>query len=208
MAGAGGAESAPLPEAPGLQVHELPVLPPATLSGGYSFLFAAAGCIGGPWHRHELDDQVCGEGYVGNPTLVPMLVTMSRQASLRLSLQALHASRGSGELDLRVAPPEGSVDLPLYVARDLLQGVIAPRPPMGEYSAVELGVEASGHNVELVSDSSTRLAEPWDRVLGRSSLDTLENEQNYVLVVVGARPGLGVAQWWNKAAVTIVPAEP
>ena len=55
---------------------------------------------------------------------------------------------------------------------------------------------------------STLLGEPWDLVLGRSSLDTLENQQNYVLVLVGARPGLGISEWWNKAAITVVPAEP
>ena len=50
------------------------MLPAATLSGGFSYLFAAAGCIGGPWHRHAEDDRVCGFGYDGKPTLaLPML---------------------------------------------------------------------------------------------------------------------------------------
>jgi hypothetical protein len=157
---------------------------------------------------HEQDDQVCGSGYSGDPTLVPMLVTLSREASLRLSLQALHASRGTGQIDLRVAPPENSVDLPLYVARDLLQGVIAPRPPESSYSKVQYGVELSGFAIEVVIDGSTRLAEPWDLVIGRSGLDKLEDSGNYALVLLGARPGLGIAEWWNKAAITLVPADP
>lgn len=207
-AGAGGAGPVPLPNPPALRVHELPVLPPGTLSGGYSYLFAAAGCVGGPWYLHAEDDKVCGAGYSGQATLVPMLVTMSRDTGLGVGLQALHASRGTGELDVRVAPPEGSVDLPLYVARDLVQGVIAPRPPDTTRSRVLYGVPSSGYTLQILIDGSARLSESWDAVMARGGLDDLVNENNYTLVLVGARPGLGIAEWWNKAAIAAIPADP
>jgi hypothetical protein len=137
-----------------------------------------------------------------------MLVTMSRDPALRVSLQALHASRGTGVLDLRVSPPRDSADPPLYVARDLLPGALAPRPPETRYSKAEWGVDVSGYSVEVVIDNSVSLAQPWDRVLDQGGLDTIEDEKGYALVLVGARPGLGIAEWWHKAAISVVPADP
>lgn len=205
--GAGGATDVPIPDPPALRVGELPALPPGTVNGGYSYLLAAAGCLGGPWYTHPEDDAVCGSGYAGGTTLAPVLVTLSRESSLRLGLQAVHASRALGEIDVRVAALNDGADPPVVIARDVLEGVIAPRPPLLDGSRVDYHVDYDV-DVEVVSDSSVVLAEPWQLVLRHGDLEDVEDGKNYAFVVIGARPGLGVAEWWNKAAISIVPSDP
>ncbi|HEV8244363.1 MAG TPA: hypothetical protein VGP93_01210, partial [Polyangiaceae bacterium] len=206
-AGAGGAPEIPLPPAPALRVRELPALPAGTLNGGLSYLFVAAGCLGGPWYTDDDDDKVCGVGYEGGTTLVPILVSMSRETALQLGLQALHASRAAGEIDVRVLPPDMGVD-PITIASDLSEGEIAPRPALSEHSRFEWGIGSSGFEVQLMSSGTVQLAEPWDLVLAHGELDDAEDGQNYVLLALGPEPGIGLAKWWNKSVISIVPSDP
>ncbi len=204
--GSGGAPA--VPDAPVARGRALPALPAGTLSGGLSYLFVAAGCVGGPWFVDAEDDNVCGADYEGQSTLVPILVSMSRETTLRLGLQGVHASRASGQLDLRVTPPDTGVDSPFVVAPDLVEGVIAPRPAETTYFRSELGVGDSAFNLELVSDGSAVLSEPWAVVLNRGDLDDAVDGENYVIVALGPKAGLGLTKWWNAPALTIVKSDP
>ncbi len=204
--GTGGA--AEVPEPPLVRGRALPALPAGTLSGGLSYLFVAAGCIGGPWFVDQQDEKVCGEGYEGKTTLVPIVVSMSRDSTLNLGLQGLHASRASGQLDLRVLPANVGVDPPLPIANDLVEGLLAPRPPQTKYSRFEVGVDDSGFMLELTSGGVSVLSEPWHAALERGDLDDALQGENYVIVFVGPEAGLGLANWWNTPALTIVKSDP
>ena len=85
----------PAPNPPALRVGALSALPAGTLAAGYSQLLVAEGCLGGPWYVDKLDDQVCGDGYSGRSTLAQSFVVLSRETSINIGFQALHASRAT-----------------------------------------------------------------------------------------------------------------
>ncbi|HEX6765773.1 MAG TPA: hypothetical protein VF103_09860, partial [Polyangiaceae bacterium] len=98
IGGAGGATEPPEP--PRLRVGTLPEIPAGALAEGYSSLYVAVGCLGGPAFSDALSEEACGDGYSpSSPTLSGVLVTLSRTRAIgKLALQALHASLASSML--------------------------------------------------------------------------------------------------------------
>ena len=77
-----------------LRVTVLPEIPAGSLSEGYSSLYVAVGCMGGPAFTHGLEVEACGGNYAPDaPTASAVLVTLSRRIAFdKLALQVLHAS--------------------------------------------------------------------------------------------------------------------
>ena len=97
VGGEGGAAPTPIPKPPALRVGALPGLPAGTLAEGYSLLEVADGCFGAPGFTNARSDEICGAGYTPLAgSLTAELVVLARSTmSGTLSMQALHASRGS-----------------------------------------------------------------------------------------------------------------
>ncbi|HEX6764665.1 MAG TPA: hypothetical protein VF103_04290 [Polyangiaceae bacterium] len=209
-AGGGGEGGQGEPVAPRLRVIALPEVPAGTLSAGYSMLYAAVGCIGGPAFTSEVEEDACGEGYSPTkPTASAVLVQLSRKVAFdKLSLQALHASLAMPTLTVFSTPPDTAVRASVMVTFDLARGVIAPRSPTTELSVDDYGVTIPEWKAEAVRDSSTYASELWVDVLERAGLDALEPTHGYTLVVVGPRGQLGTAGFWNQPAIGVVDNNP
>src|SRR5690606_7024559 len=145
-AGAGGAGAEPPPE---LRARELPQLPAGTLVLGKNYVMVVAGCMGGPG---VADDGLhCGEEFArGAPSLRPILAPASRATlSGRLSLQFLHASAASLDVDFRSRPFSGGPGLDVTLALDLGYGSLSPRQPLQQFASEDLGI-AEGANIDVL----------------------------------------------------------
>lgn len=204
--GDGGAP--PLPDPPRLRVSELPSVPAGALGDGYSLLYAAHGCLGGPAFSHELERQVCGAAYTPRtPTPGAELVTLSRKVDfLNLSLQALHASQALGTLDLRTVPPEGSSAFALSLGSSMTRGALQPRSPRADQRSDAYGI-SDGGSIALLSEGVEIWQGSWNSVMRMSDI-TPVNGRVYTLVVLG--PAVDAAPWgfWNPIAVTLVDNDP
>lgn len=205
-AGAGGAP--PLPDPPRLRVAELPSLPAGALDDGYSLLYAAHGCLGGPAFSHELEREVCGASYTPKtPTPGAELVTLSRKVDfLHLSLQALHASQALGTLDMRTVPPDDSSMIALSLGSSMTRGALQPKNPRADQRSEDYGISDDG-GIALLSAAVVIWEGSW-KALSRISGITPVNGRVYTLVVIG--PAVEAAPWgfWNPTAVTIVDNDP
>ena len=204
-AGAGGAT--PLPEAPRLRVAELPSLPAGALDDGYSLLYTAHGCIGGPAFSHALERQVCGAEYTPrNPTAAAELVTLSRKVDfIHLSLQAFHASQALDRVDLRTRPPEGSSDFAQSIASSMTRGSLQPKNPRADLRSEDYAVDDGG-GLTLLSEGVVILEDSWEAVIDRAGI-TPVNGRVYTLVVIGpavSDPG----SFWNPMALSLVDSDP
>jgi hypothetical protein len=208
VAGAGGAGPTPVPDPPALRVRALPTLPAGTLSAGYSILLVAEGCLGGPWFVDKDDEQVCGEGYFGGTTLASSLVVMSRETSFNMGLQALNASRASGPLDAVISPPSGSVDFPIPLASDIVDGQVAPVPASVAFSSHDYGVTDPGFRVRFVDSQGRDTQASWADLIERSGLDAVEDGKNYVIVALGPSVAVKTKSWWNLSTVGLAAADP
>jgi hypothetical protein len=209
-AGGGGAGGQAEPVAPRLRVIALPEVPAGTLSAGYSMLYAAVGCIGGPAFTSEVEEDACGDDYSPTtPTASAVLVQLSRKVAFdKLSLQALHASLAMPKLTILSTPPDTAVRASVMVTFDLPRGVIAPRSPTTELSVTDYGVDIPEWKAEAAHDSTTYASELWASVLERAGLDALEPTHAYTLVVVGPRGQLGTGGFWNQPAIGVVDNNP
>ena len=207
--GEGGAPSEPPLVKPLLRVRSLPVLPEGTLNGGRSYLFVAAGCLGGPYFTDAIDQELCGIGYRADaPTLTPIVVALARRVEFGdVGLQVVHASLATGEFDLRATPPPDSGDVSLTIASDVTLGAVTPRPPRFGLTASELGVSSSDWTVDVLMEGATK-SEAWPTIIDRGDNAALENSKTYALVVVGPRADIGGFKWWNQAVITAIPTDP
>jgi hypothetical protein len=204
--GVGGA--AVLPDPPRLRVAELPSLPAGAIVDGYSLLYAANGCIGGPAFSHALEEQVCGAGYSPkNPTLGAELVSLSRKVNfLNLSLQALHSSRALGRLDLRTRPAESSTEFAQSIASSLTLGSLQPRAPRSDLRSEQLGI-SDGGGLEFFVDGVSQWVGSWNGVTRLSAVTPI-NGRVYTLVVIGPAVAEDSDGFWNAPTVTLVDNDP
>jgi hypothetical protein len=208
MGGNGGEPEPPRP--PALRVTALPEIPAGSLSEGYSSLYVAVGCMGGPAFTHELEGDACGRSYApDSPTASAVFVTLSRRSAYdKLALQALHASLASPTLTVSSAPPDIAVQPTVPVIYDLRRGMLAPRPPYTQLSITEWGVAGPDWRALVSSDGTPLFDELWADVLERAGIDAFENGRGYTLVVVGPRGDISAAGFWNRAAVGLVDNDP
>ena len=205
----GAVDAAPID--PAIRARGLPLIPKATLSGGYSYLLVAAGCIGAPSRTSSLQESVCGIGYTPTaPTLAPVLVQLSRTTKPdKLGLQVVHASVATETIDARSLPPDGSSLSPIFLVYGVVHGAIAPRPPNLSYPLALYGQPIGAATFEIASSTqSLSLPTSWQAVLSAGGLSSVENGSTYAVVLVGPRISIGKNAWWNGPLVTIVPTDP
>jgi hypothetical protein len=208
-AGAGG--TAEPPEPPRLRVSSLPEIPAGALAEGYSSLYVATGCLGGPAFTHGLETDACGSNYEPNePTASAVLVTLSRiTGSGKLVFQALHASLASPTLAVSSSPPDTAVQATIPIVYDLRRGALSPRIPAAILSLSDSGIEQPGWRAQASNEGTVLVSELWPDVLDRAGFDTLEEGRTYTLVVVGPRGNLGANNgFWNEAAIGVVDNDP
>ncbi|MCE7892436.1 MAG: hypothetical protein DYH12_22485, partial [Sorangiineae bacterium PRO1] len=203
---------AALPPPPKLRAAELPVLPAGTLSMGWSLLFAATGCIGGPAFSDPLETYVCGAAYTpSTPTLTPVLVPLSRVTKPgAMGLMVVNAALAADPISVTSAHPKGSSIPGISVAYNVVFGSVAPRPPLLGYSATGFGAPISASLLEVTSQnaSSPFYTQTWKDALAFGELSDVLDEATYALVLVGPRPNNPAAKWWNGPRVTALPAAP
>jgi len=201
-----------LPPAPKLRSGELPVLPAGTLSSGYSLLFAATGCMGGPAFSDPMESWVCGAGYAPHKsTLGPVLVPLSRVTKPgAMGLQVVNAARASDPVDVVSKHPKGSSIPPIYVAEEVAFGAVSPRPPLLDYSATGFGapITASLLEVSAQNSSSPSHTQSWKDALDAGGLSDAKDGKTYALVLIGPRPNNPAAKWWNGPKLVALPAAP
>ena len=208
-AGAGGAAEPPQP--PRLRVSSLPEIPAGALAEGYSSLYVATGCLGGPAFTHGLETDACGSNYEPNtPTASAVLVTLSRITGFgKLVFQALHASLASPTLAVSSSPPDTAVQATIPIVYDLHRGALSPRIPAAILTLFDSGVNSPGWSVQASYEGTVLVSELWPDVLDRAGLETLEENRGYTLVVVGPRGSLGANNgFWNEAAIGVVDNDP
>jgi hypothetical protein len=209
-AGAGGSGEVPLPAPPRLRVARIAAFPAGSLRDGYSLLMVAAGCIGGPAFADDLEEDVCGPGYdprQGNVT-AELVVLSRRTLSGALSLQALHASRASGDRGVHVVPPPEKVLPTISIADGLQEGTLRPREPRTDLGPVSYGTETDDWSLRVNETSTPLFEEHWPDLLERSGLESLEAGRGYTVILIGPSAGLRARKWWNGSALTLVDNDP
>ena len=209
-AGEGGAGEAPVPKPPALRVGTLPGLPAGTLAQGYSLLEVADGCLGAPGFVDPRSESICGAGYTPSEgSLTAEFVILSRKAAAgMLALQALHASRGSENLGVRVAPPPDAVESYVTLVDNFTEGALRPADPRRDLANTAYGTSARGWNVEATLNGNTTFAESWSAIEKRSGVTTLENGRGYTLIVLGPSYRVDDAGWWNPQAFGLIDNDP
>ena len=206
--GGGGAPEPPTP--PRLRVSTLPEIPAGALAEGYSSLYVAVGCLGGPAFAHAVAEDACGDGYTPDtPTRSAMLVSLSRRTAFdKLALQALNASLASPALTVSSAPPDTAVQATVPVVYDLGRGSLSPREPSTQFSITDWGVASPGWKAQASSAGTVLFSELWPDVLERAGIDAFQAGRGYTLVVVGPRGNFGPNGFWNRAAIGVVDNDP
>lgn len=206
--GAGGAAEPPRP--PRLRVSSLPEIPARALADGYSSLYVARGCLGGPAFTHDLDTDACGASYQPNaPTASAVLVTLSRITGFgKLVFQGLHASLASPTLAVSSSPPDTAIRPTVPIVYNLDRGALSPRIPSAILSLAEFGINVPEWTVQASNEGTVLTSELWPDVLERAGLEALEDGRGYTLVVVGPRGDLGANGFWNPMAIGIVDNDP
>jgi hypothetical protein len=205
-----GAELDAAPADPAIRARALALIPSSTLSGGYSHLMVAAGCLGAPSHTDAQDQSVCGVGYAPwAPTLAPIVVQLSRITKAdRLGLQVVHASTATESVNVRSVPEEQSLTA-VQIAYDVPLGAIAPRPPNLAYGTVLFGTPIGPASIEIGSPAGSFAVQfSWASALSLAALGSVQDGRSYTLVLLGPRVILGQTGWWNPPAVTIVANDP
>jgi hypothetical protein len=195
---------------PPIRARELAMLPAGTLSGGYSTLLVAAGCLGGPGHVDSISHLICGNGYAPDrPTLAPVVVRLSRLTDpTHVGLQVVHASVPTDAVSLRsIAPPESSTPT-ITVASGVVYGAIAPRPPQLAYTALQIGASGEAKLEARSTNDGSTLSVPWREVLQSGGISGLKDGKNYAVVLVGPRLSITGTSWWDLPKLTIVPSDP
>jgi hypothetical protein len=205
--GEGGAPEPPTP--PRLRVAALPEIPAGALTEGYSSLYVAIGCLGGPAFAHALEDEACGRYAPTAPTISAQLVTLSRASAFgKLSLQALHASLAAPALAVWSYPPDISVQPSVAIAFDLRRGAILPRQPSTQLTITDYGVASPGWRAQASNGGTQLVSERWVDVLERAGIEAFEEGRGYTLVVVGPNGHVANNGFWNEMAIGVVDNDP
>lgn len=206
-AGAGEPASAARPR---LRVRGLPAIPAGALSSGRSLVLIANGCLGGRGFSGLKAEQYCGAGYTETePTVSANLVALSRALRFdRVGLQVVHGSLANLAVDFRSGPTLLSEGGWVSIASRVVQGQVAPRPALLNYTASDYGATRL-YRVEVSATSGVLFSEGWATVLARGGLTELSSERTYALVLSGPQGDLpAVPGLWNLPALTAIDADP
>lgn len=201
-----------LPPPPPARALALPVIPAGTLTGGFSNLLVATGCMGGPSSSDSSEDFACGQDYSPSaPTLTPVLVQLSRvTASGSVGMQVVNASRASDPISLTSTAPEGSAKSDVAIQQGVVFGQVAPKPPWFGSSKAALGSPLAEAQLLLTSSgsSSPLYTESWGDALKAGGLADLADGKSYAIVYVGPRPTMPAMKWWNGPRLVVIETDP
>ena len=195
-----------------LIARPLAVIPKVVWASNRSLLLVPTGCLGGFGHESANGPLACGTGYTGSsPTAGITLVSMSRiEDAGHVSLQAVNASTALPEVDVALLPSLTNAT-PKIVAPSLTQGAIAPKPPFAALTVTEMGpLDAVQIQTYVPGTMSLSSTVPLAKVFanGGPGAAAVANGASFVLVAVGAGPGLPTAEWWHELTYTLVAADP
>ena len=190
----------------------LPVVPASAFVAERSLLLVPAGCLGGPGHSDPAEIAGCGPGYSAEtPTASLVAAPMSRVTEAdRIGFQVVHASAATPKVDVRLATA-GDASMWL-VAPGLGFGSIGPFPPFLTLDALELGI-ASQAEIRTYAPGQTTAPSSvvsMGQVLEGSAVSAadLVDGRGFVLVAVGAAPGVAEGPFWHALTYALVPADP
>ncbi len=209
-AGAGmGGSGGDAPKPPRLRVGRLPAIAAGTLTEGYSLLFAAVGCLGGPTFTTDHEKAICGELYTPlRPTLSAELVLLSRKtASGVVGMQALHASTALGQISIRAVPPDTTLEAWASIGEQMTEGALRPLEPRLDLAPAGYGIGTRTWRVQALDNGTVAISDSWSVVLARSGASDPEIGRGYTLVAMGPKNDEGRG-WWNAAGFTIVDNDP
>jgi hypothetical protein len=209
-AGAGGSDAGPPP--PVVIASPLAVLPASVFTAKRSLLLAPIGCMGGPGHSGGNAALACGFSYTpDHPTVDLVALGMSRIPNVvHVSLQVVNAAVPLQPTDIHITPGI-SMAPEAVLATSLPTGGIEPKPPFAKLTLGELGALDQVHlrtylPMQMFMTSDTPLTEAFAN--GTVKQADLANGSNYVLVTVGAYPGVGAGPFWHKLTYTLIKADP
>lgn len=181
----------------------MPSIPADSLVLGRHYVMVFAGCMGGPG---VVDDSGihCGANHSdATPSLRPLLVPVSRTVDpLRLSLQFLHASTATAQVDVQSVPAQGAPGVQVYLTSRVRFGVIAPQQPYLSHSSEDLGVPEGAEFV--VYSGGNEFRAEWTELLGATEI---ADGHSYLAVLLGPSLGTDAAEGFNESQVTLLPTD-
>jgi hypothetical protein len=209
-AGQGGEGGAPEPKPPALRVGALPGLPAGALAAGYSMLEVADGCIGAREFVDRLEHFACGDDYTPEQgSLSAEIVVLARETTPNmLALQALHASRASGDLGLRSEPGPADDGAEVTLVDNMPEGALRPRDPFATFPSELWGVNTATWSLDATMNAVTYVSELWPAVRRRAGIAKLEDGRGYTVIAIGPAVDIAGSGFWNDFAFTLVDNDP
>lgn len=197
LAGAGGADAV---EWPPLRALALPTIPANSLVLGRHYVMVLAGCMGGPGVVDSGGH--CGANYTpAAPNLRALLVPVSREVEPgRVSLQFLHASAATPEVDVQSVPNMFGSGVQIYLSSRVRFGAIAPKDPYRTYSSDELGI-GDGAQIVVYADNANELRARWRDVAGSMEI---ADEHSYLAILLGPSVGTNSDAGFNESLITLL----
>ena len=182
---------------------------PRTAYEGLSLLYAMVGCLGGPAFTHEDERALCGADYSPTrPTVSAELVVLSRKVGIStVGIQALHASRAIGTVNIRSKPPDSAVEPWAYIADSMTEGMLRPREPRLDLAPAGYGIGTRIWRVQALVDGNAVVSDSWPTILRRAGLGDPEVFRTYTLVLMGPSSDID-EPLWNPPGFTIVDNDP
>ncbi|NRA36033.1 MAG: hypothetical protein HRU17_22150 [Polyangiaceae bacterium] len=202
----------PLPE-PDRQLwrsQQIAQIPAGSISNNSSTLWVVGGCFGGVNYVSSSNSYICGSDYaVPYSNLRLMVVSLSRPRSeSKVGLQLFNASVATSQGGIVSRRITESAVIDKEIARNVVPGAIAPLSdlPIVSASGYFADEPASSLEVMLGSSGANSLSVAWSVALSQAGLGAIEDGENYVLVLMGPRPGFSAERWWNGSAVRLLRA--
>lgn len=199
--------------APAVLAQPLAVIPKSVWASNKSLLMVPNGCLGGPGHDDPSAKLACGSSYsAATPTAGVTLVAMSRiQDPNHVSLQVASASPAFPEMNVGVLPNLTDAT-PITMVSSITQGAIGPLPPFDQLTDSGFGpldgaqIQTFNPNNPSTPSSSTTFAAIFAN--GGVPQAAFVNGASFVLVAVGAAPGISAANFWHELTYAMVAADP
>ena len=193
-------------------VKPLPVLPASVFTSGKSLLLVPMGCAGGSTHTDPLETLACGSTYsqaTPNVTLAALGMSHDTDPS-HVGLQVVHAAPGMPAQDFRITPGFDAA-IESKVVNGLTMGALGPTPPFFGLSSLDVGAAAQAKiSTYFPNDSFATSATLLSSIFATSKIGAadLDDGETFVLVALGAYPGIPAGAWWHALTYALVRANP
>jgi hypothetical protein len=208
--GEGGEAGAPAAKPPALRVGALPGLPVGSLAAGYSMLEVADGCLGARAFTGPNSRDACGADYTPeHGSLSAEVVILAREtADGFLALQALHASRASGDLGISTVPGASDDGQTLSLVDDMPEGALRPSDPRDDLPSTLWGVNNVSWSIAATVNGVTYATEIWPGVRRIAGITKFVDGRGYTLIAIGPDVELQSPGFWHNFAFTAVDNDP